>query len=638
MNKKSTAVLALLVLAALFFSVNLASGALFRSWRVDMTEDKLYTLSEGTRNILSEMEEPVTLRFFYSGKLVTKSADARMGGLRDYAQRVQEMLEEFANYGGDKLELLVIDPERFSEEEDQASAYGLRGVPANLAGDPVYFGLAGSNTIDEEEIIEFFRQERQEFLEYDIAQMVYKLSRDSRTVVGLMSTLPIEGGAMNPMNPNAPPPPGWLIVDQIRQLSEVRTIPTSATEIEPDIEVLVLVHPKGLSDGTLYAIDQFVLGGGRLIAFVDAWCEADPIPRDPNNPLSEVSANRSSDLDPLLASWGVELVKDRIAGDKSSAMTVGYRNQPVEYVVYLQVDEDNLNAEDTITGELKSVTMATAGILKPLDGATTTFTPLIETTEDSMEIDRINVALSPDPTRLAADFVASGQRLALAARVSGPATTAFPDGDPTPAGEEEEPEDLVSIPDEEPGIAEGDINVLLIADADMLQDQFWADVIPQLRIAVPRTNNADLLVNAIDTLSGSDDLISLRSRPTFGRPFDVVADLRRQAEEEFRAEEKQLEEKLRQAEARLRELASQKDDSVSSLMILTPEEQAEREQWQEEKLATRTRLREVKHSLNKDIESLGFWVKAWNIAFIPFGIGLLALLVFLARAGARKAA
>lgn len=635
MNKKTFAFVALLVLAALFFSVNLASGALFRSWRLDMTEDDLYTLSDGSRNILANMQEPVTLRFFYSDELVSTSSDAGVGSIKDYAQRVRELLDEFANAAGDKLELLVIDPERFSEEEDEASTYGLRGVPANLAGDPVYFGLAGSNSIDEEEVIEFFRQERQEFLEYDIAQLVYKLSRSSKTIVGLMSTLPIEGGGFNPMNPGQPPPPAWLIVDQIRQLSEVRSVPTSATSIEADIDVLVLVHPKGLSDATLFALDQFVLGGGRLIAFLDPWCESDPIPQDPNNPLAGVSADRSSDLDPLLASWGVELVKDRIAGDKGSAMVVGYRGQPVDYVVYLELDGERMSKDDTITSELKRVVMATAGVLRPLDGATTTFTPLMETTEDSMEVDRINVALNTEPARLYADFVSTGKKMALAARLSGPAKTAFPEGEPAKP-EEEQPEDFVTAPTEDGALTEGEVNVLLIADADMLQDRFWTEEIRALRLAIPRANNADLLINAIDTLSGSDDLISLRSRPSFGRPFEVVADLRRKAEDEFRAQEKLLEEKLREIETRLRELQSQRDESVSSMLILTPEQQAEIEHAREEQIATRKELRKVQHSLNKSIESLGFWVKAWNIAIVPFGIGLAALLVFFLRAGARK--
>lgn len=622
MNKSVFTLIALLVALAIFFSVNLASSALFRSARVDLTESRLYTLSEGTRNILGGMQEPVTLRLYYSKKLAGETPG--LTHINDYANRVQETLQEYVSSAKGKLELFVVDPEPFSEDEDRAVGYGLQGAPANRSGDQLFFGLVGTNTTDQEETIPFFQLARQEFLEYDLTRLVYKLAYAKESVVGLLSWLPLEGGGFDPRTMRQGTPP-WMIADQLRELAEVRTIAPSDTSIPAEVDVLVVVHPKEPSQELLYAIDQFVLRGGKLIAFMDPHCEEDPVPQDPNNPLAGVSANRSSTLGPLLTAWGVEMPREKIAADRRYALEVGYQGKGVAYVPFLALDAEAMAKEDPVTAQLRSVRVGAAGILRPLPGATTSFQPLLRTSEESMEIDRMSVALYPDPVRLLGEFVPNGQRLTVAARLGGRASTAFPGGDPkqpAPSNGGEEP--AQGSPGET--VREGDINVILVADADMLADKWWVRVMDFLgqRIASPTANNSDFLINAIDNMSGSADLIGLRSRPSFGRPFEKVAEIRRAADERFQDEQRQLEQRLRDIEQRINELQNQKGDGVSSL-ILTPEQREQIEEARREQVNTRKRLRDVRHSQKKEIESLGRSLKAINVLAVPLGVAILAL-------------
>ena len=550
---------------------------------------------------------------------------------------VVELLEEYTSRAGTRLRLFVSDPEPFSEEEDRAVAYGMQGVPVNAAGELLYFGLSGTNSTDEEEVIPFFQVGREEFLEYDLTKLIYNLAFPEKKVVGLLSTLPVEGGPFNPMNPQAIPEP-WLIVDQIRQAFEVRTLQATATEIPAEVDILMLVHPQGLSPQLLYSIDQFVLGGGRLLAFVDPHCEVQQVPQDPNNQLAALTADRTSDLGPLLAAWGVELADQKIVGDRLNAQRVVMGSQPIEYVAWLHLGEGEVNGDDPVTSNLtKEINMATVGALRALPDASTSFTPIIETSSESMEIDRMQVALQPNPTSLLESFLPGGSPLTVAARVSGPTTSAYPDGPPEGAPESED------APAEEEAVtphraaSERDINVVLIADADMLEDRWWVNVQNFFgnRIAIPSANNADLVINVLDNLSGSNDLISLRSRARFNRPFDRVAEIRRVAEDRFRNKEQELEQRLRETEEKINELQSQKEGGVSAI-ILSPEQQAEIEAFRAERLGTRKELRDVKHQLKKDIERLGSQLKLLNIFVLPLALPALIALLAMMRSRARS--
>ena len=613
----------LVIAAALFLAFNTFSESALKSARADLTANKLYTLSDGTRNVLDKLEEPITLRFYFSKKLAGE-APAVQGS----AQRVQELLEEYVAHAHGKLKLEVSDPEPFSEDEDRAVGYGLKGVQATAAGELLYFGLAATNTTDQEETIPFFQESKEESLEYDITKIIYNLGNPKKKIVGLMTKLPMEGNPMERMrNPNAEVQP-WFVVDQIQQMFEVRTVPPTSVKIDKDIDVLMIVHPQGLSPQTLYAIDQFVLGGGKVLAFIDPHCEGQDVRPDPQNPMAAMMANRSSDLGPLLAAWGVEMSPEELAGDRDIALRVNFQNQAVDYLVYLGLRQakGDFAKQDFVTSQLDTMNMATVGILKKKDGATTTVTPMLETTSNSMKIQKSQVQFGPDPKRLLESFVSGKEKLMLAARINGPAKTAYPDGKPKPP----DTKDATPPPaDDGTQLKESKeaINVIVVADADMLADQFWTrtqNFFGQ-RIAVPTAGNADFVVNALDNLTGSNDLISLRSRGRFNRPFDRVVEIRKQAETSFHQKEKELEDKLADTEKKIADMQTSKDSKSS--MILSPEQQKAIEGFRDEKVKTRKELRKVKHEMQKDIESLGTTLKFVNI-------GLMPLLVIVAAIGA----
>jgi ABC-type uncharacterized transport system involved in gliding motility auxiliary subunit len=622
MNRKLLTVGGLVLALVLLLAVNILAGATLRSAQVDLTENKLYTLSEGTRKVLGEIPEPITLHFYYS-----KGLAQNYPPLPDYAQRIQELLREYAARSGGKIRLEIHDPEPFTEIEDRAVGFGLQGVP--VGGQQLYFGLAGTNSVGDEQVIPFFQPDKEPFLEYDLTKLVYGLAHPQKLVVGVLSALPIEGAMPNPFMQQREMPQPWFVMDQIRQLYETRTILTSAKEIPSEVGVLLIVHPKDLPPATLYAIDQFVLRGGKVLAFVDPYCEMDVPPQDPRNPMAAMMAPRSSTLGPLFDAWGVQFATDKFAGDRRNALSVTYpsrgRDERVDYVAWLGLREASFADGEIVTGQLSLLRMATAGVLAKKEGATTELTPLIHTSPESMQIGVSQIQFQPDPRALLAEFFPTNQELTLAARVTGNVQSAFPDGPPS-----EQPEDGEEPAEEEPkpehlAASQGPIHVIVVADCDMLADRFWVDVIPfaGMRLGQKQADNGDLVTNALDFLHGSTDLVTLRSRAGSSRPFSVVEEIRREAEQAFRAEEQQLMEKLERAEQELNALQQKKD--AESAMLLSPEQQAKIEALREEQIRTRKNLREVRHNLQKDIEGLGTRLKWLNIAAVPLLVSLLAL-------------
>jgi ABC-type uncharacterized transport system involved in gliding motility auxiliary subunit len=632
----------LIIGLVLFAVLNLFAESTLRAGRIDLTENRLFTLSEGTLKILSNLDQKLTLRFYFSEELATEYP-----GLSDYGRRVREMLEEYQAHAGDDLELLVFEPEAFSEEEDEALAFGLSAPPVNQAGDKLFFGLVGTNSVDDIERIPFFDPQREEFLEYDLSELVSNLSRFEKKIVGVLSSLPIQGGMSMP---GQPPRPAWFVMDQLERSFETRTLdPASTTEIPDEIGVLLIVHPKGFAPGLLWAIDQFVLGGGKVIAFVDPFCENDQSTPPGGNPMM---AQRNSDLGPLLKSWGVELVERKLAGDREAAMQVGWRDGPVDYLLYLELDKDNLSQEDVVTGDLSVLRMTTPGILRPVAGATTTLEPLIQTSTQSQEIDSMSVQFAPDPPGLLNAFQPSGERFILAARISGSAKSAFPGGnpsaeaeeaaaDPVPEAEEgsEETEPETSPSPANKGLTESkdSIHVLVVADVDMLGDEAWVRIANFLgsRIGSPTADNGSLVLNAVENMTGNADLIGLRSRGSFARPFTRKRELARQADERYRAKEQQLEARLQETEREINELQQQKD--AGSVMILSPEQQEALERFEQDRLDVRKDLRKVRHDLRKDIESLGMWLKFVNIGLVPLLIAVAGATLMGAQSARRKA-
>lgn len=604
----------LLTLALLLLVAVSLSNVLLRGVRLDLTENSLYTLSPGTGKVLGNIAEPVNIYLFFSDRATT---DIPL--LRTHAGRVREMLQDFAARSGGKLVLKVVDPLPFSEEEDQAAAFGLRPINLGNNADPIYFGVAGSNSVGDTEIIPFLDPSKEAFLEYDLARLVYTLASTKKPVIALLSSLPM-GGGFDPMTQQVQEP--WVVAEQMRQLFEMRTIDASVASIEDDIKVLVIVHPKDLPATALYAIDQFVLRGGRALVFLDPHAEIDS--GDPSNPAAAM-AGKGSKLDPLLGTWGVRVDPDQIVGDDRYALQVNSGDgRPTRHLGIIGVDREGLAEDDVITGNLNVTNLAFAGHISRTEGATTELVPLLRSSDLAGLIATERLLFARDPELLRSDFKPTGERYLLAARITGKVKTAYPDGPPGSAGNGADRNAAQVMESEEP------INVVLVADADLLADRLWVQtqIFFGQRINTAFANNGDLVINALDNLLGSGDLISIRSRATFSRPFLRVQDLRRAAESQFLATEQGLQDELRKTESKLGQLQASRTDQGG--LLLSPAQQAEIERFQARRLEIRKELRRVKRGLDQSIERLGTVLKIINIGLVPTiialaGLGLLAL-------------
>ncbi|MDH3915604.1 MAG: Gldg family protein [Chromatiales bacterium] len=622
-HKKSLGGTGLVILGALFLTLTILNAVVFRGIRLDLTENQLFTISEGTRNILTKIDEPVNLYLFYSDE-----AAENIPYLRTYARRVRELLQEFVLESDGRLRLTEIDPVPFSEEEDRASQYGLQAVSLGTTGDPIYFGLAGTNSIDDLEIISFFQPDRETFLEYDVAKLVYTLAKPQKPVVALLSSLPMTSG-FDPATGQPRQP--WVVASQIEQLFELRTLDGGLTAVDDDVDLLVLVHPKALSDQTLYAIDQFVMRGGKLMVFVDPLADAE-LPQDMAGASAALFQDRSSDLERLFGAWGIEYDADDVVLDQLNALTVntGLGQPPARHLAMLGIREQDLATDDVITADLSGVNLGSAGYLGVSADSGLEMVALIQSSDSAGTVAAESLKFLPDPATLQDDFAPTGERYVMGARFAGMLTSAFPEG-PPPADDEESaatPEHIAAT--EDPA------NLIVVSDTDILTDRMWVQVQNFLgqRLFNAFAGNGALVVNALDNLLGSSDLISVRSRGTYSRPFDRVEALRADADARYRAEEQSLQQKLDETERRLTELESAKDQE--NLLIISPEQQAELLRFQDEKLRIRKALRDVRRDLDRNIENLGTTLKIINIALVPVLLSIVVILMAMVRTRRRN--
>ena len=609
------------IAAVLFVALNVLSQTVLRGAKLDLTEEGLYTLSDGTRSVIGRLGEPITVRFFFSNSL-----SSAVPTISQYARRVQELLETYAGVSNGMITLQVIDPEPFSDTEDEAVAYGLQGVPLNTAGERLYFGMAATNTTDDGEMIPFFRQERESFLEYDLTRAFFNLANPQQKVVGVISTLPLAGG-MDPSGRGMAQP--WAVASQINQLFKLEDLGTEVAVVPEEVDVLLVVHPQDLSAATRYAIDQYVLGGGRAVVFVDPHSEVAAGVPNPGNPI----AMHNSNLPELFRAWGLQLAPGMIVGDRLAARRVRTgppeRPEAIDYIAWLSLDEGLIDRDETITNQLTLLNMGTVGALSPIEGAATQFVPLITSSDQAMLIERVQVQFVPNPQDLLANFVASGEVYTLAARVSGPAATAFPDG---------LPEDAVDTGREHIAESVVDINIIVVADSDVLADRSWVRMQQFMgrTYAMPAADNGALLINAIDVFSGSSELIALRSRGITSRPFVVVEALERAAEDRFRDTEQMLEARIAETEEKL--AAMETSEGAGGAIILSPEQSQAIADFRQQLLASRKELRDVQLALRNDIERLGRLLGFLNIALVPLVIGGVAVVVSIVRRRRRRRA
>ena len=648
-SRRGVAVAVLVLIVLMVASANIVA-ARFLTSRLDLTAEHLYTLSQGTRNTLAKIDEPITLRFYYSTRLGDEVPSYGV-----YAQRVRELLDQYVAAAHGKIRLEVYNPQAFSDVEDRAVAFGLKGVPLDAQGEQVYFGLAATNSTDDQQVIAFFAPERERFLEYDLTKLVHSLAFPKKTVVGLMTTLPLEGDMMAMMRGRPSQP--MAVIEQLQQLDRIKPLASDIDAIPADIDVLMLVHPQNLPDKTLFAIDQFVLKGGKALVFVDPLSE---LQASHPSQLNPPGSPNSSNLERLFKSWGIEVPANTVVGDRRNAQRVGVPvpgrgTRPLDYIAWINLQAANLNREDMITADLSHIMMASSGIIEPLEGAKTTIEPLITTSSDSTKIPAEKLIGLPDVAGLLTQFKSDDKRYILAAHVTGIVDTAFPDGPPKPP-EPAKPEvaakpDPADPPESEAGekkAAEATpaaakpaeapaadwvktsaqpINVVVVADTDMLDDRFWMqtqDFFGQ-RVAIPTANNADFVDNAVEVLAGGNDLVGLRSRGTSARPFEVVNRIERDAQERYSAEERALQQKLKDTQAKLADLTGK--DQANAPTTLSPEQTKTIEEFRADMLQTRRQLRAVQGSLRGDIGRLKAGLEFLDIALIPILVAGVAVIL-----------
>jgi gliding motility-associatede transport system auxiliary component len=618
-NRRRIGYWTLAALGVVFIVAVIATNFWLRGVKLDLTQNGLYTLGDGTHAVLDGISEPINLYFFFSNESTTN-----LPTLRSYANRVRETLEELAaNAPEGKLVLHVVDPQPFSEDEDRAEQFGLQAANIGPAGEAVYFGLGGSNSIGKTDTIPFFQPDprKEAFLEYDLARLIYNLATTNKVVVGLLSSAPI-GGGFDPATQQPSQP--WAIVEQARQLFEVREVQANTLKIDDDIDVLWIVHPSMLDDTTQYAIDQFVMRGGRALIFVDPQAEILAGGGDPNG---FGGASRST-LDKLFTAWGVKFDQANVVADNRYALSIGGRFRPMRHVGLLGLDAEALSQEDVVTSGLGTVNVGLAGHFELADGATATLTPLMSSSAESELMPADRFQLLTDPTELLKDFTPGGKTYVIAARLSGPLKSAFPDGAP-PAEGRDAPVDAALASTHL--TSTDSANIVLVGDVDILSDRLWVQTQNFLgqRLMTAFANNGDFVINALDNLSGSAALIGLKSRATFTRPFTTVEELRRNAELEFRATEQRLENELTQTEQKLGELQAARKDGNSLLM--SPEQQNEVQRFLDEQVRIRQELRSVRRSLDQDIDRLGTTLKIINIVLVPLLLTAVALAVVFVR-------
>ena len=611
-----------LALAAVtLLSVNLISSELFGGWKADLTEDRLFTISPGSAAVLGAIEEPIKAQLYFSSKL-----GERAPSLAAYSGRIRTMLEEFQRLSNGKLQLEVVDPQPFTEVEEKAVGAGLRGQRLNAEGEMGYFGLVATNATDDQQVIASLSPDRENFVEYDITKLIHSLSNPKKRLVGLISSLPLDGGE-NPMNKQPTEP--WIIMSQIREFFDVETLDQAVTEIPARVDVLLVAKPTMLTPQAAYAIDQFALKGGKLLVLVDPMAEAAQLE------LLKKKGEGNEQIAALLKSWGVEFDGKKVAADIRHARRVqfgrGSEGSVTQYVAWLGLDKSNFDPGDILSSGIETLNVASPGILTPIEGATTRVTPLLTTSSDAMEIKTEQVGMSADPVALLRDYAPGGKKLDLAVRISGDAKSAFPAGAPKPgekaddkkdgttADANKKAEETKTTAQATPGpghVATGRINAIVVADTDFLADRFWVenrDMLGQ-QFVVPSASNGAFVVGALENLTGSDALLALRGRGIKNRTFTLVENLRLDAERQYREKEEALTAKLKSVEAELQKLQTA---AATNNVIADEKENAAIDGFKTQVIETRRELRQVKLALGRSITSLDGWLKFANIALVP---------------------
>lgn len=606
------------LLAVGLVAVNVLAGLM--PVRLDITEEGLYTLSEGTLNILNNLEEPVTLKFFFNESLGELPVSSKI-----HARKVRELLEEYVSRSNGKVSLEVVDPKPDSDEEEWAIRYGLQGARLPT-GNRMFLGMVALSG-GQETVIPFFDSRREKFLEYDISENITRVNQTKKKKIALVSYLPMTGQ----MDPRTGRRQGeWALVGEMRKLFDVDTIfPDDLAEIPESVSLLMVVHPRKVTDTIAYALDQYLMRGGRMIVFTDPYSRLDT-----GNPRT-MNSQFSSNLAPLFKAWKIKFDHEQVVADLSLATRVNTQQAGVvDYPVWLTFREGYINRDSVITSQLEQVTMADAGAFSTEEGFKLSFTPLLTSSTNAGEVDRISVRMS-QPLALTKIVKPDGKTRVLAALVTGKFDSAFPDGAPPPPTEKDQKgkEVIRDIERKLPHLSQAakESTVLLVGDSDFIHDRFSVRAINFFGQTVyqPINDNMSFVLNSVEALIGSQDLIHIRSRGQISRPFTKVSELQVSAQRRYKEQEEELSDSLEEVRNRLEALESQKKDAKNAL--LSPAQLAEIQQFRLEEARTKRELREVRKVLRQDIETLGNVLLLFNLLAVPLLVVMVGFTVILRR-------
>ena len=607
-----------------FLAFNTLINTVFTSTRLDLTEDQLFTLSDGTREVLANLEEPIDLRFYYSEKFDEIGPD-----IARHSDRVRELLDEYSRLSDGKVRIEVFDPQPFSTEEDLAVSDGLQGLPFDQSGARAYFGVSGTNSTDDVDAIGYLAPERGPFLEHDLTRLISNLADPEKPVVAVLTDLPMQGTQFDQYTP-------WLAIDGMRQFFDVKFLDKDAKELPDDISILIVAGAHTIQDELLYEMDQFVMNGGKALIFADPLAESMALSGPAAGQLPPPGVGQAA-IEPLLNAWGVTVERGQFVGNLDDAIRVGFPNPEtgqqvaVDYVAWLDLQGERFSQDDTITAQLQRIVVSSAGAFMSAEDAETKLEPLIFTTANSDLMSAFDIAQQPNPISLRDKFESTDTVFNIAARLTGNVKSAFPDGPSDEVFKDiEDDARKEELRAAHKNASEKPVNIILVGDVDMLADQNWAQVrdVAGERVPVPTANNADFFINAIDNLRGNQGLVSLRGRGLAIRPFTVIADMRQEADAKFRAKEQELLGRIAEVEQTIERL--QREEQTTGV-LLTAEQQAEVDNFRIEMLDKRRELREVQRSLRQDVETLQRDVRLINIWAVPVLIALLAIILAIVR-------
>ena len=571
--------------------------------RLDLTQGNLYTLSPGTKKVLRGLQAPVKVKLYIS------QGEAVPVQLRGFAQRVEDLVREFKSVAGSNLVVERYNPRPDSEEEDAAQLDGIE--PQQLfSGEQFYLGVA-VNQLDRKQSIPAISPQRERLLEYDLVRAIARVGATERPKIGLMAGLPVLGERFNPFTRQSSEP--WVLANELKREFDVKEVPLTAKEIDKDLNVLLLIHPRDVPPSTEYALDQFVMRGGKLIAFVDPYAYFDQGPTMPGMPPMPSSSN----LPTLFKAWGLNMEPGKVIADVVFGSGGGARYTPT----VLSLNRTAFSRDDIVTGQIETLLYAFGGAFELKLPENLKATELVKSSPNSMLVDAMNATKSGDEATRA--FKPSGNAMALALRLTGKFKTAFPDG----LKEDEKKPAAQGTP----ALRESPENsVIVVADVDMLADGAAVDVqdVFGRKIVVPSNGNLAFALGMVEQFAAGDELISLRSRAASFRPLAVVRELEAEAQKEYFGRIQALEEEKQKTQARLQELQkAQGAGAAKGAQILSAEQQAELERFKKTYIETNLALKELRKNLRQDAEALVFWTKVANIAFMPLLVALLGLLI-----------